>query len=344
MPEGGSKIHANFTRRDLMKLAAGALAAGTIFPLSTRQMMKASAQTANPMGTYYWIAHVGPGDPYWAVVQRGVEAVGKALGVKTVFEGPSGYSPPKQADMVDAAISAKASGIVTTSADASVIRGPIERAAKAGIPTIFSDTPPPAEFTGKFVTGNPVSFVGVDIRPAAARASAKLLPLLSKGDAVLVVNHEPGNRVLELKTNGYIKGIESLDPKVDKLVIGEETTKAVEIMRAYLGKHPTSKAILTLGTLGTHAVIKLLDETKVPNEKIRVVGSDVDDVTLEAIQRGRVVSTIDLQQFGMGFMPIVLLYLYNAYALDPNNYIGAGGTVDHTNVETIMKLAKQGFR
>jgi len=337
-------MHLDLTRRDLMKFAAGALAAGTVFPPSTRQMSTAFAQTANPTGTYYWVAHVGPGDPYWAVVQRGVQAVGKALGVRAVFEGPAGYSPPKQADMINAAISAKASGIVTTSADASVIHGPIERAAKAGIPTIFSDTPPPDDFAGKFATGNPVSFVGVDIRPAAARASAKLLPMLSKGDAVLVVNHEPGNRVLELKTNGYIKGIESLEPKVDKLVIGEETTKAVEIMRAYLEKHPDTKAILTLGTLGTHAAIKLLDETKTPNEKIRVVGSDVDDVTLEAIKRGRVVSTIDLQQFGMGFVPVVLLFLYNAYALDPNSYIGAGGTVDQKNVDTIIKLAKQGFR
>jgi simple sugar transport system substrate-binding protein len=337
-------MYANLTRRDLMKVAAGAVAAGTMFPPSTRHMMKAFAQTVNPTGPYYWVAHVGPGDPYWAVVQRGVQAVGKALGVKTVFEGPAGYSPPKQADMIDAAISAKASGIVTTAADPSVMRGPIERAARAGIPTIFSDTPAPADFPGKFVTGNPVPFVGVDIRPAAARASAKLLPLLPKGAAVVVVNHEPGNRVLELKTNGYIKGIESLDPRVDKLVIGEETTKAVEIMRAYLEKHPDTKAILTLGTLGTHAVIKLLDEMKAPNDKIRVVGSDVDDVTLEAIKRGRVVSTIDLQQFGMGFVPVVLLFLYNAYALDPNDYIGAGGTVDHSNVDTIIKLAKQGFR
>ena len=108
-------MHLDLTRRDLMKFAAGALAAGTVFPPSTRQMSTAFAQTANPTGTYYWVAHVGPGDPYWAVVQRGVQAVGKALGVRAVFEGPAGYSPPKQADMINAAISAKASGIVTTS-------------------------------------------------------------------------------------------------------------------------------------------------------------------------------------------------------------------------------------
>ena len=77
-------MHLDLTRRDLMKFAAGALATGTVFPPSTRQMSTAFAQTANPTGTYYWVAHVGPGDPYWAVVQRGVQAVGKALGVKAV--------------------------------------------------------------------------------------------------------------------------------------------------------------------------------------------------------------------------------------------------------------------
>ena len=71
---------------------------------------------------------------------------------------------------------------------------------------------------------------------------------------------------------------------------------------------------------------------------------DIDDVTLDAIKRGRVVSAIDLQQLGFGFLPIALLYLYNTYALDPNDHIGAGGTVDAKNVDFITKLAKQGFR
>ena len=336
-------MYEKLSRRDLLKATVGATVAASVLSTGTRHIAKAFAQSASS-GTYYWIAHVGPGDPYWAVVQRGVQAAGKALGVKAVFEGPSGYSPPKQADMVNAAISAKAAGIVTTSADPAVIRGPLQRAAQAGIPTIFSDTPPPKDFAATFANGNPIAFVGVDVRIAAARASAKLVPLLQKGANVVVVNHEPGNRVLEIKTSGYIEGITSLDPKVDKLVIGEETTKAVEIMRAYLQKNPNTKAIFTLGALGTHAAVKLLDEMKASNDKIRVVGSDIDDVTLDAIKRGRVVSAIDLQQLGFGFLPIALLYLYNNYALDPNDHIGAGGTVDAKNVDFITKLAKQGFR
>src|SRR5437667_430774 len=207
-----------------------------------------------------------------------------------------------------------------------------------------SATPPPKDFAAAFANGNPLAFVGVDVRIAAARASAKLVPLLPKGAEVVVVNHEPGNRVLEIKTGGYLEGIASLEPKVEKLVIGEETTKAVEIIRAYLQKNPNTKAIFTLGALGTHAAVKLLDEMKASNDKIRVAGSDIDDVTLDAIKRGRVVSAIDLQQLGFGFLPIALLYLYNTYALDPNDHIGAGGTVDAKNVDFITKLAKQGFR
>src|SRR5207249_4005044 len=111
---------------------------------------------------------------------------------------------------------------------AASVLSPGQRAAQAGIPTIFSDTPPPKDFAAAFANGNPIAFVGVDVRIAAARASAKLVPLLPKGAEVVVVNHEPGNRVLEIKTGGYLEGIASLEPKVEKLVIGEETTKAVE--------------------------------------------------------------------------------------------------------------------
>src|SRR5881628_926578 len=101
-------MQSKLNRRDLLKATVGATVAASVLSPGQR-IAKAFAQSASS-GTYYWVAHVGPGDPYWAVVQRGVQAAGKALGVKAVFEGPSGYSPPKQADMVNAAISEKLRG------------------------------------------------------------------------------------------------------------------------------------------------------------------------------------------------------------------------------------------
>src|SRR5438093_13194371 len=145
-------MQGKLNRRDLLKATVGATVAASVLSPGQR-IAKAFAQSASS-GTYYWVAHVGPGDPYWAVVQRGVQAAGKALGVKAVFEGPSGYSPPKQADMVNAAISAKAAGTVTTSGDAAAMEGRFPRAAQAGIPTIFSDPPPPKEYADTCPTGN----------------------------------------------------------------------------------------------------------------------------------------------------------------------------------------------
>src|SRR5207245_9763893 len=186
-------MQGKLNRRDLLKATVGATVAPSVLSPGQR-IAKAFAQSASS-GTYYWRPNVGPGDPYWAVVQRGVQAAGKALGVKAVFEGPSGYSPPKQADMVNAAISAKAAGIVTTSADPAVMKGPLQRAAQAGIPTILSHTPPPKDLAAAFASVNPIAFVRADVSVAAARASAKLGPLLPKAAERVAANDERGHPV-----------------------------------------------------------------------------------------------------------------------------------------------------
>src|SRR5947199_3690005 len=104
-------MQGKLNRRDLLKATVGATVAASVLSPGQR-IAKAFAQSASS-GTYYWVAHVGPGDPYWAVVQRGVQAAGKALGVKAVFEGPSGCSPRREADTVNAAMSAQTKGVGT---------------------------------------------------------------------------------------------------------------------------------------------------------------------------------------------------------------------------------------
>jgi simple sugar transport system substrate-binding protein len=339
------------TRRQALYGAGGTLATagllsslGPLLNTPTIEAASARAGNLNPNGPYYWIAHVGPGDPYWAVVQHGVKLVSQRLNVKATFEGPAGYNPSQQADMVNAAISAGAAGIVTTAANPASIADPVKRAAQAGIPVVFSDTPPPAGFAATFVGGTPLAFVGINIETAAKRAAAMVVPLLPHGARVVIVNHEPGNIVLETKSRGYIEGLASISPKVDRLVIGEQTTRAIEIMRAYYSRTPDLKAIFTLGALGTDATVKFLDGSKIPPSKIRVVGSDVDAVTLDAIKRGRVVATIGIDQLMYGFIPIVQLYLYNAYALIPNSYNSTGETVSKANVAAYAALAAKGYR
>ncbi|HHY46604.1 MAG TPA: hypothetical protein GX506_04805 [Firmicutes bacterium] len=76
--------------------------------------------------TFYVIAHAGPGDPFWAVVQRGVQDAGKLLGVRAIFQGPPTGNIPEQVNMFRAAMAANATGIATTISDPRAWVAPIQ--------------------------------------------------------------------------------------------------------------------------------------------------------------------------------------------------------------------------
>lgn len=346
------------SRRRLFAAATAAGFSGTVLSAcgsgseSAASEAKAAALTdvpgfrgADPEGRYYWVAHAGAGDPYWATVKRGAEAIGKRMGLKVTFEGPDQYDPTKQANMISAAVSSKAAGIVTTAADPNAVRGPVEQAAKAGIPVVFADTPPPDDYDAQFTAGGPFAFVGTDIAQVARQVAAKVVPLLPHGAPVVIINHEPGNTILETKSNGYIEGLKPIAPQVDRLNVGTEVTRGAEILRAYQSKHKDLKAVFSLGAIGTNIAVSFRKEVNATPEQIRIAGSDIDEFTTDAIEHDQVVATIGIPAFQFGLVPIPLLFFYNAYALYPADYIQSGGdVVTKDNIAMFQALSKKGFR
>ena len=339
--------------KDLLLLAGvGALVAAAGVPARAGTAASTTALTdvpgfkgQDPNGSYYLIAHAGTYDTYWATVAHGVAAAGKVLGVRAIFQAPDHYDPGKQASMVSAAASAGCSGIATTGAPAPALIGPLKTAAEAGIPVVLCDTPVPTDYAGRFVDGSPLGFVGSDIGFAAQEVAEQVAPLLSQGAHVLIINHEPGNPVLKIKTDGFVKGLASINPKVDQLNIGEETTRSIEILRGFYSSHKDIKAIFALGAPGNAIAVRFLDEEKIPPDQIRVAGSDVDAFTLDALKNNKMVATIGLPSFLFGFLPIVMLYTYNAYAIDPGLYLQRSGQlITSKDVPMLAALAAKGLR
>jgi len=344
----------NLTRKEFLTLTGiGGILAAAGVPLPALAAGEPAAALTDipgfkgrdPNGTYYLIAHAGTYDTYWATVAHGVEAVGKILGVKTVFQAPDHYDPGKQASMVTAAASAGCSGVATTGAPAPALIGPLKTAAEAGVPVILCDTPVPADYAGRFVDGSPLGFVGSDIGFAAQQVSEQVAPLLPKSAHVVVINHEPGNPVLKIKTDGFIKGLASVNPKVDQLNVGEEVTRSIEILRGFYTNNKDLNAIFALGAIGNAIAVRFLEEEKIAPDQIRVAGSDLDAFTLDALKKNKMVATIGLPSFLFGFLPIVMLYIYNAYGIDPGLYLQTSGQlITSKDVPMLMAFAAKGFR
>ena len=97
-------------------------------------LVPSGAAAAESKLSFYVIAHAGPGDPFWAVVQRGVQDAGKTLGVQAIFQGPAQYNVAEQVNMFNAAVSGNAAGIAVTISDVKAWVNPITRARERASP------------------------------------------------------------------------------------------------------------------------------------------------------------------------------------------------------------------
>lgn len=292
--------------------------------------------------TFFVIAHTGPGDPFWAVVQRGVEDAGKLLGVKAVFQGPPSRDIPAQVNMAQAAIAARAAGIAISVSDPTAIGKVIRDARGKGIPVVAINVKEPADYKGEPIPY--MAYVGMDEYEAGKNVARHLLPRLPKDATVLISMHEPGHVGLEARARGITEVLEKeLGAKVSKLDTTQDPTKALAATRAFLKANPTTKAIFTLGPLGAIPAIKMIKEDKLQG-KILMASFDLDAVTIQAIKDGLVEATVDQQQYLQGFVSVMQLYLHARYKLDPADYNTGRGLVVKATAGDVEALVKRGYR
>jgi len=292
--------------------------------------------------TFYVIAHTGPGDPFWAVVQRGVQDAGRMLGVRAIFQGPPQRDIPAQVNMARAAISARASGIAISVSDPPAIGQVIRDARRRGIPVVAINVKEPADYKGEPIPY--MAYIGMDEYEAGKNVARFVLPKIPRGATVLIAMHEPGHVGLEARARGIREVLTAeRQAKVEVLDTTQDPTKALATMRAFLKANPNTKALFTLGPLGAIPAIRMIREDRLGG-KIVMASFDLDAATIQAIKEGLVEATVDQQQYLQGFISVVQLYLYSKYGLQPADYNTGRGLVTKATAAAVESLVKQGYR
>jgi len=290
--------------------------------------------------TFYLVSHGGPADPFWGVVMKGMKDAAEKYGVEAIYLGPEKYSLKEFIDLVNSAIARKPDGLIVTITNPVALDEPLRKAIKMGIPVVainVPDTRPPEEAIPYLV------YVGMDEYLAGVYAARRMLQEFTPKRAVVAI-HEPGHVGLEARAKGIMDVLSEKNIPVEKLDITTDPTKALTIMKSYLMKHPDTDAIFTLGPLGAHPAIQLVEEEGLVG-KVKIGAIDLTTKITDAIKKGVVVFTIDQQQYLQGYLPVVFLYLYKEYGLIPHEKVLTGPSiVDKTNVEIVEKTVKMGYR
>ncbi|MFN3283187.1 MAG: substrate-binding domain-containing protein, partial [Pseudothermotoga sp.] len=186
-------------------------------------------------------------------------------------------------------------------------------------------------------------YVGMNEYLAGVYAARRMLQEFTPKRAVVAI-HEPGHAGLEARAKGIADVLAEKKIPVEKLDITTDPTKALTLLKSYLTRYPDTNAIFTLGPLGAHPAIQLVEEENLVG-KVKVGAIDLTTKITDAIKRGVVVFTIDQQQYLQGYLPIVFLYLYKEFGLIPHEDILTGPSiVDKSNVEIVEKTVQLGYR
>jgi len=290
--------------------------------------------------TFYVVSHGGPADPFWGVVMKGMKDAAEKYGVEAVYLGPEKFSIKEFIDLLESAIARKPDGLVVTITNPVALDEPLRKAIKMGIPVVAINVPDsrPADEAIPYLC-----YVGMDEYLAGVYAARRMLQEFTPKRAVIAI-HEPGHAGLEARAKGIMDTLKPKGIPVEKLDITTDPTKALTLMKSYLIKHPDTDAIFTLGPLGAHPAIQLVEEEGLVG-KVKIGAIDLTTKITDAIKKGEVVFTVDQQQYLQGYLPIVFLYLYNEYGLIPHEKVLTGpAIVDKSNVDIVEKTVKMGYR
>ena len=275
---------------------------------------------------YVMVTHGEGNDPFWPVVQKGGEDAARAIGADFEYI----YNP--SADMADMASSIQAAaatspdGMVISLPDPDALGPAIKAAVAAGVPviTMNSGLETSASLGALMHVGQPEYLAG---QSAGARAKAE------GATKALCMIQEAYNTALVDRCEGYGESVpmEFTDTTSDPATIQTRATAALQA-------HPEVDAVLSVGPHVCDAVSKALDDLGMT---VHHSCFDLSPAVMDLINAGKVAFTIDQQQRLQGYLPIIVLHLYNNGAgLLPGANIPSGpGFVDKSNATSVAALA-----
>ena len=278
------------------------------------------------------VSHAPDSDSWWNTIKNAIREAGDHVGVKFIYRNPPTGDLADMARIIEQATATNPDGLIVTIADYDVLKGPITKAVKKGIPVIAinSGTPEQAYKLGALMyVGQPEYDAGFGAGKKAKAAGVTKF---------LCVNHYITNPASVERCRGFA---DALGVKLGNQMIdsGQDPTGVQNKVMAHLRSNPDTNGVLTLGPTSAHPTIRALNKMGKAG-KIFFGTFDLSVEIAAAIKDGTIAFGIDQQPYLQGYMPVVVLTLYNRYGVLPGNNINSGpGFVTKSNVALVEKLA-----
>lgn len=285
------------------------------------------------------VTHGQASDAFWSVVKNGVDHAARDMGIQVEYQAPNTFDMVTMSQLIDAAVASKPNGLVVSIPDPDALRQSITKAIAAGIPVIsINSGSEVAEELGV------MTHIGQTEYEAGFGAGERMGK--SGVKQTLCVNHEVGNAAQDLRCKGFMEALQKHGAKADVLAVDlADPTELVQRVKAALAANPAIDGILTLGPTSADPTLRALKEDGKLG-KVELATFDLSPEVLAAIRDGEVLFAVDQQQYLQGYMPIVLLTLYQTNLNTPAyDVLRTGpGFVDKDSAARVIELSKKGTR
>jgi simple sugar transport system substrate-binding protein len=160
----------------------------------------------------------------------------------------------------------------------------------------------------------------------------------------LCVNQEVGNTALDDRCRGFTDGLAKTGGTVEVVEVDlNNPAEAQARIEGALSANAGVDGILTLGPTGAAPAMEALAAL---GSDIPLATFDLSPEVLEGILAGDILFAIDSQQYLQGYLPIVLLTLYNTNLNTIANPVlmTGPGFVTQENAAAVIDLAAAGTR
>src|ERR687891_1168754 len=252
------------------------------------------------------VSHGQASDPFWSVVQNGVNQAAEDMGVQVEYQAPDTFDMVQMAQLIDAAVASQPDGLVVSIPDAEALGDSIRNAVSSGIPVVSMNS-------GSDVREE----LGVAVHVGQTEYEAGLGGGKRMKEAgvtnALCINQEVGNVALDLRCEGFTDGLEG---NVEVVAVSMDPTEIQNAVQAQLSGNPDIDGVLALGPSAAEPTLQALESAGVLGE-LAFGTFDLSPGVLQAIADGKMSFAIDQQQFLQGYLPIVLLKEQVQYGLMP---------------------------
>ncbi len=285
------------------------------------------AGTANAE-RFVMITHTQGTDPFWPVVQKGGEDAARAVGADFEYNFAPTGDMADMARLIEAVAATQPDGIVVSLPDADALGGAIRRAVESGIPvvTMNSGLESSAAVGALMHVGQPERLAG-ERAGERARAEGATKPLC--------LNQESFNTALVDRCAGYFA---AMGMDLNMIDVSNDVAQIKTRTAAALQADPGVDALLAAGP---HVCAAAAAAVKEVGAEVHLSCFDLSPEVIKLIEDGEVAFTIDQQQRLQGYIPIIVLHLYNQNAgLLPGANIPSGpGFVDASNAAGVAAQA-----